>query len=1016
MAAAQAPPLPTIFGREREVTLGARLIDDALAGRGALLLISGEAGIGKTALAQAISAAAAARGAAVRIGRCYDLTETPPYGPWVELFAPFPAGEGARPLPAIVARRAAPHGASSQAALFADVREYLAAVAVETPLVLLLDDLHWADAASLDLLHVLARQLAPLPILLIATYRDDELLPGHPLAHLLPALVRESAAARLDLRRLDADAIGALVAARYPLGAADAARLVRYLRDRTDGNPLFVGEMLRTLEEEAVLARGAPDWTLGELGGVRVPALLRHVIDRRIARLDDAARVLLALAALIGQDVPLDLWGGVAGADDRALLPVVERAIAARLLEAAGAGGEGVRFTHALIRQALYEATAPPRRRIWHRQVAESLAAGRAPDPDAVGYHFRQAGDARAAEWLIRAGERARHAHAWLTAADRFESAATIMERNGEDPSARARLLIALAWLRRYVAPQAGIVALDQAAQLAEEAGDRALEAEVLNYRGFLRCFAGDIGHGLKEMVAGVAAREALGSDMRSIAPEINDARGTLMLWLAHVGRYPEVRMRDEDLVRQLPESGDGKTGAASHPDRSYGMALVHAALGEPHEARQAFAATRDAYRTMKHFISAGMVAIEELNRVVLPYQADQVAERQVLTMEAEDALRRASGAWEDISPRLAHLPSGLLEGAWGEARQLARSIYALKGMARWRFYATSVLAQLARNQGDADQAWAFINEGLPAGPATEPGGTVFLDTLVLQRLAAMLALDTGDLSLMRSWLEAHDRWIAWSGSVVGRAEGMIAWATYHRAAGEHILAYEIAASALARATEPRHPLAILAAHRLLGELDYDASRVAEAAAHLETAVALAERCAAPYERAASLVALAMTQEGRAAEATLLAAQEIARALGARPLLWQTHLSLGHHYHGRNRYADAERAYLAAQRMIAELAANRADGDARRRFLDASTGSIPPVYRLRGRKAAPGSLTAREHEVVAQVAQGKSNREIAEALFIAEKTVEMHVSNSLGKLGFRSRAQLAAWSVASDNA
>jgi DNA-binding CsgD family transcriptional regulator len=203
----------------------------------------------------------------------------------------------------------------------------------------------------------------------------------------------------------------------------------------------------------------------------------------------------------------------------------------------------------------------------------------------------------------------------------------------------------------------------------------------------------------------------------------------------------------------------------------------------------------------------------------------------------------------------------------------------------------------------------------------------------------------------------------------------------------------------------------LLAAHRMLGVLDADAGRVAEASVHLDMAVALAERCAASYERALSLAALATVQDGRAAETTLLTAQEIARTLGARPLLWQTHRALGDHYHRRNRYADAERAYLAAQRIIADLAAGQSDRAARGRFLDASMASIPPVYRSRGRKTPPGSLTTREHEVVAQIAQGKSNREIAEALFIAEKTVEMHVSNSLGKLGFHSRSQLAVWAA-----
>jgi DNA-binding CsgD family transcriptional regulator len=1005
MAVSRASPLPMMVGRERELARGARLVDDALAGRGALLLISGEAGIGKTALAEAISRAAAVRGAAVRIGRCYDLTETPPYGPWIELLAQFPAEEGMPPLPAVVTRRVAAHGASSRAALFAAVRAWLAAAASRQPLVLVLDDLHWADGASLDLMHVLARQIAPLPILLIATYRDDELLPGHPLAPLLPALVRESGAARLDLRRLDHDAVRALVAARYAFGEGERTRLVAYLRDRTDGNPLFIGEMLRTLEEEAVLAYRASTWTLGDLGGVRVPALLRHVIDRRIERLGEAARDLLALAAVIGQEVPLALWCAAAGTDERGLLPVVEQAIAARLLEAAGASSGDLRFTHALIRQALYEATTPPQRRISHRQVGELLAATPAPDPDAVGYHFRQAGDRRAAAWLIRAGERAQQAYAWQAAIERFEVAASLMEQNEPDARARGWLLIRLAWLRRFSHPQKGMASLDGAARIAVTAHDDALAAYAAFYRGIVHYHRGDIRRGLAEMVGEMAALDALAAmddRMATVPADIlayaGDPRGTLVGFLAGTGQYTEAIRTGERTAR----------GAVPGAEVSHGLGIAYAGLGRPDTAAAAFARAREGYQALGQALSAGEGALDELRWLAIPFFADRPTERAQLAIEAEDAWTRAQGALDELPPRLARLPALLLDGDWQEARRIAM---VARSTGIYRNLARSVLGPLARAQGESDLAWAVIHEDLPAGPASAPGDTYFPTALILLRLAASLALDGAEYPLARAWLEAHDRWIDASGAVVGRAEGALGWAAYHRATGETDRAYAAATTALAQATAPRQPLALLAAHRMLGVLDADAGRVAEASVNLDMAVALAERCAAPYERALSLAALATVQDGRAAETTLLTAQEIARTLGARPLLWQTHRALGDHYHRRNRYADAERAYLAAQRIIADLAAGQSDRAARGRFLDASMASIPPVYRSRGRKTPPGSLTTREHEVVAQIAQGKSNREIAEALFIAEKTVEMHVSNSLGKLGFHSRSQLAVWAA-----
>jgi predicted ATPase len=190
------PAAPLLVGREREKATLREALDAALAGRGSLVLIGGEVGIGKTTLAEVTLAEAAGRGVLILVGRCYDLSETPPCGPWAEALARA-LGDGDLPAPPDSAGGAE---VASQAALFAQVRDYLAALAGHRPLVVLLDDLHWADPASLDLLRFLGRQVAGLPLLLLATYRSDELTRRHPLYQLLPLLAREARAARLDLR------------------------------------------------------------------------------------------------------------------------------------------------------------------------------------------------------------------------------------------------------------------------------------------------------------------------------------------------------------------------------------------------------------------------------------------------------------------------------------------------------------------------------------------------------------------------------------------------------------------------------------------------------------------------------------------------------------------------------------------------------------------------------------------------------------------------------------------------
>jgi predicted ATPase len=201
-----APTSPPVVGRARGAATLRAALDATSAGRGSLVLIGGEAGIGKTTLAEILLAEAHARGASVLVGHCYDLSETSPYGPWREAFGRVAGAD----LPPVLTG-AEELAVASQATLHQQARDALAALATERPLVLLLDDLHWADPASLDLLRALARGLAELPILLLATYRADELTRRHPLYQLLPLLVREARAERLDVRPLDRSALLALV-------------------------------------------------------------------------------------------------------------------------------------------------------------------------------------------------------------------------------------------------------------------------------------------------------------------------------------------------------------------------------------------------------------------------------------------------------------------------------------------------------------------------------------------------------------------------------------------------------------------------------------------------------------------------------------------------------------------------------------------------------------------------------------------------------------------------------------
>ncbi|MGI8687438.1 MAG: ATP-binding protein [Thermomicrobiales bacterium] len=724
------PNNPPLVGRDRELRLLRDTLAATLAGHGGLVLIGGEAGIGKTTLAEDLCREAVKQGALVLVGRCYDLTETPPYGPWVELFGRYqPDGDPAPPE--AFARHGMVGEVTSQAMLFQQVQDFLMTLARQRPLVLLLDDLHWADPASLDLLRVLARSVAALPMLLVVTYRADELTRHHPLYTLLPLLERESGAIRLDLRRLSADAVRAMVAARYPLSTADSDRLVTYLDTRAEGNAFFTSQLLRALEEGAAIRQEGDGWAVGDLDRMRMPAALRQVIDGRVTRLGDEAQRLLAVAAVIGQETPFAFWAAVTESDEERLLDVVEQATAARIVEATE-DGMRVRFVHALIRETLYAGILPMRRRVQHRRIGDALATLPDADPDTVAYHFRQAGDPRAVEWLIRAGERAQQAYARLTAADRFEEALALMEMGGADASERGWLLLRLALLRRYSDFRQALGYLEAAGRLATEAGDILLGACIRFNEGLVLCYLEEMRRGMTEMEEAVTALDALfpldESALRRLermgmATDPDNHRGTLALWLATTGALQRARTLSEEVgARILVVPTTARLDGAFAADAFRALGAVYAMLGQPVAARQAYRRNKDAYRAIGDHFQILMTVRQELHFVALPYQTDDLAEQQRLVNETAEASTKVSSTTSANLAGLAHLPLLVLNGHWQEAHRLLTTIRTNSDVIWAKIFIAGLLGLLARQQGGTDLAWTLVREEFPAGPATLPG------------------------------------------------------------------------------------------------------------------------------------------------------------------------------------------------------------------------------------------------------------------------------------------------------
>ena len=957
---------PPLVGRDRELAVLNDRLTAARDGRGSLVLISGEAGIGKTALADALGREAADTGAHVLTGHCYDRTETPPYGPWSEIsrrVQALPDAANSPPIPRL-------DGATSQADLFTQVREFLVALTAQRPLVLVLEDLHWADSASLDLLRFIAHGIDEMELLVVATYRGEDVDRRHPLAALVPLLVREAPTVRLGLRALDTAAAQALVRARLTLAEAEIHRLAAYLIERTEGNALFMTELLRSLEEEQLIehiARGASAQAIAQ---TPVPLLLRQIVDDRLSRLSDETAALLTIAAVAGQEVPLAVWGAVAGTDEEILLAAAERAEAAHLVTAS-ARGDGIRFTHALIRDVLYEDVPALRRGRIHRQVAEALIALPAPDPDAVAYHLQQAGDERAAAWLVRAGERAEDAYALVTAAERYEAAMKLLDTQEADLAERGWVRLLAAALRRHDDRDRAFEWVEEVVRLAAAAGDPSLGARAQAFLGLLLGYGGDHSTAVATIstAADMVDRLPPGTGAARRREQRIDKvanRGTLIAILARGGHLAEARTQGEAYLAKMtdPASTPGELGAIG--DAHSGLSMAYALQGEPGLARRSYAASVAAYLASDLHLFALMRKREELILAVLPYQADDLAERELVAAAAERTARwvvEHGGHVNPNLPRYARVPLLVLEGRWREAREVLaqQDISDLPYLAGVR---PLYLGTLARAQGDAETAWRCVHETAQIRAASEPGELVGQMPVQFQLFAARLALDAGDLDSARGWLDLHRRWLDFMEATLGRVEGEVLEAEWHRAAGEADRALDHAERALAHATTPRQPLALLAAHRILGILATDAGRTSDAEHHFAEALALADACRAPYERALTLLAradLAVAQGDRTTATELL---DEVRAI-CTPM-------------------DACRALDHAERIAASLPLDGAAGGAR--------------------MAYPAGLTAREVEVLRLVAAGLSNREIADRLFLSPRTVKAHVANIFAKLGVHTRA------------
>ena len=940
-----------LIGRERERAELMEALDAARAGAGGLLLVAGEAGVGKTRLAED-----ALGETELLLLRGDSSPEAPtPYGPLVAALRSYlhrePRGlDECGPLLAylrvLLPELGRPAARADRATLFEAIRSALAAVGRRQPAAVLLDDLHWADSATLELLGPLAKSLEEEPVLLVGVYRNDEIPRGHPLRRLRADLRRGGRLFELALEPLNIE--GTRMLAARVLERAPGRSLATALYDRTQGMPFFVEELLEALVVSGRLRMGRFGVELAGADELPIPETVRDAVLLRTHRLSADARRLLETVAVAGVRSDLDLVTEIAG--ENGLDELFESEF---LLEPAP--GQAA-FRHSLAREAVYGSIPWTQRRAIHGALAALLEHRHAPPP-LVAEHWLSAHDpARARPQLVAAFDDACAVHAHRDAL-RLGRRVVELWPEGEDPDARLGLLARLgdcAELSGELAEAARVwseVALERRAR-----GDTVGFADAERRRANAYALQGAHDRALEgrraaaEAFAGCGRPADAAAELLAAASHL-DAAGRLAVALEHVA---EAKAQAE------------RAGRSDLVARALGIeGTARAKLGQIEEAL--LAARSGLALALEHDVAGA--AIDAYQRLA------NVLENAAAFSEAKEAyvaaheLCELEGDGASGSVCLICIAYILLQtGEWDRCLALDREIIASSATAPGR---TPCSPAALRDRGRPPRRRAAGAQALqPDGRirrATRPPTPTNLGTALLRldrRARGTNCRRVGALPRDRRPLD-DDRVPALSAA--------------RTALGHHVPRDPRRGGRRARCRRGRRS-SRLRHGESRGACDVRARtrrgcatrpRPGAGVVALRDALDLLGTLELPYETAQTRLragaAFAAAGDRETAVSLVTDAYRIARRLGARPLAARCMLQL------------QEWGEPVEQRL-----GRRAAGDAER-----------------------GGLTRRELDVLRLVAVGRTNREVAGALYLSPRTVDMHVRNLLAKLGCRSRTEAA---------
>ena len=969
-------PESVFIGRQQEMSELSAALDAAFAGHGQLVMLVGQPGIGKTRTSQELASIAEERGAQVLWGRCYEGQGAPPYWPWIQIIRSYVQGHhlerwrsvmgmGATDIAEVVPEvkellpdfEPSPGLEPEQARfrLFDSITSFLKNASIDRPLVLLLDNLHWADRSSLLLLEFLSQELTDARILVIGTYRDEELFREHPLPLTLGELTKHEHFQRIVLRGLTHESIRQLI--ELVSGDAPSEELAEVVSRQTEGNPFFVTEVVRMLAQEGRLTQEPVEGQEGP--SLKVPEGVKEAIGRRLHRLSGNCNQVLTVASVVGREFELELMKRlIPELSEERFLGVVEEALSAGIIEEMPGAVGRYQFTHVLIQETLSQELSAARRARLHGEIGEALeglyAVAVETHADELAYHFAEAEPALGGLKLVRysllAGERALAAYAWEDAQAHFERALAAKGGQTVDEETAAVLHgMGLAQLALHQ-QNAAIGTMTRAFDYYAEAGDVTKAAAIVGSH-FPRGWA------LRNMGPLVSKALAI------LPPDSKEAAELLSTY--GVSQY--LTMGDYDAAQDAFERG------LAIARRGGDVALEVRVL--------AHAAQADAYHlNWQESLEKSLQVLELAQRVSEPY---------------------ADMSWEGHNWACISL---MYMGRIEQARLHADAKDEVARSLRDRFWISGgLLTQQVMSQlvGDFESARAASDACL--------AGVPHLGSLVLRTL---LEHELGDFAEGERYMErllervttepiylASD--VGWFSviSLVGRITETESHFDICQSAADTVLSST-------SATRVERVLASLSLALMAAQVA-DVGAIEEHWGILESSrgqmLGAGNAMLVNADRILGLLAHAMGTLDDA-EAHFEVALAFCRKAGYRPeLAWTCH-DYAALQHARGQKAEALTLLEEALTVSTELGM--------RPLVERVVALQEKARSQPARKSEyPAGLTAREVEILLLMAQGKTTREIAIDLVISPRTVQRHTTNLYAKINARNRVEATAFAL-----